>query len=83
MGIPCGWDHLRTSYLLELIDFGEYLELSDNAKDFVRILLSCGNINFREGSIARNSFVATFPDGTTTYANWIALLEKLEPPEII
>lgn len=79
MGIYSGWDHLETEFLFELIDSAEFNALSTAQKDYLRIMLSCGRINFRPNRVARNLFLSYFPIGTTTHQNWLVALATLEP----
>jgi len=71
----------ETYRIAECIDASEYNALTDGQKEKLQIILSCGFINMGEGSILRNQILTLFPDGTTTYANLMAILEYIPSPE--
>jgi len=55
------------------LDLTEYLALSDAAKDGVKIVLSCGFVDMRDGEWARNTLFAIFDAQSTTRANLITM----------
>jgi hypothetical protein len=56
----------ETFRIIECTNPGEYLALSDNQKDSYRIIVSAVVVDMSEGSRARTSLLAMFPEGTTT-----------------
>ena len=65
-----GWEPFPTWKILDSMSSTEYNALTDAKKDYVRIIISAGNINFRENSAVWNALHVIFPDGTET---WTAL----------
>lgn len=55
------------------IDSTEYFALSDAAKDGVKIVLSCGFVDMRDGQWARNTLWAIFGAQSVTRAALIAM----------
>lgn len=60
--------------ILEAIDVSEYNALTDAQKDGVKILLSCGFVDFRDGMAGKTRLWGWFGEGTTTRTNLEALL---------
>lgn len=67
-----GWEPFPTGKILDCLSASEYNVLTDVKKDFVRIIISAGTINFRENSSIWNALHTIFPDGTAT---WTSLKE--------
>jgi len=60
------WKYRRTSWVLACLDFGEYDDLTENAKDIFKAILSCGTIDGRPGSTIRGWLLdLLFPVGVT------------------
>ena len=73
VGLP---SYVFHSYeILETIDYTEYTNLTDEQKDGMRILLSCGRVDLNDGKAGKVRLWGMFGEGTTTRANLEALLE--------
>lgn len=59
---------IETYRIFEIIDSAEYLALSDNNKDALRIMLSLGYIDLSEDSSARTKLWNMFDENTDTGA---------------
>jgi hypothetical protein len=70
MALSYGWHPFSTSIILDCLDPVEYLALSADLKQALLLVVSAGQINFREGSRMWDTLHAIFPDGTNT---WVAL----------
>lgn len=54
----------------------EYNLLTDAQKDRIKIYLSCGFVNFREGTNSRIYWLTTcFPEGSTIYTNIMDIIK--------
>ena len=82
MSIYPGWVPFYTSVLLDNIVAAESNALSDANKDALKMIISCGMIDMQEGTSNRTKFFNLFPDGTTTYANVMAVLEHNPPSPV-
>jgi len=60
-----GESRLDTSEIMELIDPAEYLALSSENRDFLKIILSCGTVNMNPNHITRDWIFGIFPSGNT------------------
>jgi hypothetical protein len=60
-----GFNPCPTYVILECIDPTEYAALVDAAKDGLRILLSCGELDMSPGNINRTRLFQIFPSGVT------------------
>jgi hypothetical protein len=71
-----GWEPFKTSMVLDSLNAGEYNALTEVKKDYVRMIISAGEINFREGSPIWNALMVTiFPEGTSTHTTLKAMAE--------
>ena len=66
----------KTYRILEATDITEYNALSDGNKSAYQIILSCGIVDYREGSSARTKLWSMFGEGTTTRENLEALIPE-------
>lgn len=74
-----GDSEYSTGILFECIDQTEYAALTPAKQDAVRIILSCGDVNMKEGSKARTLLMTTvFPEGTLTYTNLMAVIRSID-----
>ena len=71
-----GWEPFATWRILDSLSPTEYSALTEAKKDYVRMIISAGTINFREGSSIWNALmVAIFPQGTVTHTALKAMAE--------
>ena len=68
-----------TYKILECVIPSEYNALSDNNKEKLKILLSCGEIDTRVGNDLRASLEAIFPEGTATRTKLDAMFYQAPP----
>jgi hypothetical protein len=73
MAYRYGWEPFPTSKILDALDYTEYVALAADLKDVLTMIISAGNINFRENSSMWNVIKAIFPEGTAT---WSALVRS-------
>ena len=65
-----GKEPFYTWMILDSIDISEFELLKKNEQEYVKIIISAGIINFREGSPMWNALmIDIFPEGTITHAN--------------
>jgi len=78
---------IETFKVFEVIDAAEYLALSDNNKDALKMILSLGHVDLSENSSARQKLWNMFADSTITgaalrnEANRLDCTKVLAPPE--
>lgn len=56
----------ETWRILECTKPSEYLALSDNNKDFFRIIISAQIVDMTDGSRVRSALLGMFPEGSET-----------------
>lgn len=79
-----GWEPFKTWKILDSISPTEYNALSDTKKDYLKIIISAGEINFREGSPMWNMVMVTiFPEGTVTHTALKAMAEIVYEETIV
>jgi hypothetical protein len=64
-----GWANCATSLILDCVSPTEYAALVDAAKDGFRLIISCGQVDLSEDSLAFSRLHQIFPDGTATWAS--------------
>ena len=68
------FDHISpTCMVASCIDSAEYLALVDPAKDGVKVVLSCGFVDMRDGQWARTTLFSIFGVNSLTRAALIAM----------
>ena len=63
--IDWGESRCDTSEILECIDPTEYLNLSDEHKETIRLVLSCATVDMNPNSTIRSWLFTIFPSGTS------------------
>ena len=76
MASAYGWEPFKTWMILDSLNTIEYNALTEVKKDYVRLIISAGQINFRQGSPVWNALmVSIFPEGTTTHTTLKTMAE--------
>ena len=61
------WWPFQTYLLLECIDDSEYSALTTNQKEFLAVIISAGEIDFRDNTVVRAKVKATFGEESVTW----------------